>query len=161
MTTATRRPPRTAAPGADLTRRWGVAWLVAQFTLVGILALVVVGIATAIASRRVGEREAISDARTTTLVKAQNLVEPAVVDGLAAGQPAAVTRVDRVVRRGVLDGSLVRVKIWNRDGRVVYSDEPRLRGTRYSLGADELAAIDKGVIEAEVSDLSKPENRFE
>jgi signal transduction histidine kinase len=43
----------------------------------------------------------------------------------------------------------------------VYSDEPLLVGTQYELGEDEVAALDEGVIEAEVSDLSKPENRFE
>ncbi|MDQ1621075.1 MAG: two-component system, NarL family, sensor kinase, partial [Actinomycetota bacterium] len=60
----------------DMSGRWAVARLVAQFTFVGLAALVVVGLATEVASRRVGEREAISDARTTTLVKAQGLVEP-------------------------------------------------------------------------------------
>jgi signal transduction histidine kinase len=135
--------------------------LIAQFTLVGLAALVIVGLATQIASQRVGEREAISDARTTTLVKAQGLVEPAITDGLTTAQPAAVAQVAAVVTKGVLDRDLVRVKIWTRGGLIVYSDEPRLIGTTYQLGADEIAAIDRGVIVAEVSDLSRPENVFE
>ena len=61
----------------------------------------------------------------------------------------------------MLDGSLVRVKLWNADGTIVYSDEPRLVGTHYTLGADEKAAFSSGKIEAEVSDLSKPENQYE
>jgi two-component system, NarL family, sensor kinase len=141
--------------------RWSVARPVAQFAVAGLIAVLIVGIATAVASRRVGQREAIVDARTTTLVKAQTVVEPAVTRGLEVGDPAAVAQVDRVVHTGVLDRSLVRVKIWSRDGRVVYSDEPRLIGASYRLGAAELAAIDHGVIEAEVSDLTKPENRYE
>ncbi|MDX6288052.1 MAG: two-component system, NarL family, sensor kinase [Frankiales bacterium] len=145
----------------DMSGRWAVAWLVGQFAFVGVAALLVVGLATEVASRRVGEREAISDARTTTLVKAQGLVEPAITDGLITAQPAAVARVNAVVRKSVLDRDLVRVKIWTRDGRIVYSDEPRLAGAKYTLGADEIAAIDHGVIEADVSDLSQPENRFE
>jgi signal transduction histidine kinase len=144
-----------------MSGRWAVARLVAQFTFVGLAALVVVGLATEVASRRVGEREAISDARTTTLVKAQGLVEPVITEGLLTADPAAVARVATVVEKGVLDRSLVRVKIWTREGRIVYSDEPRLAGTTYQLGADEITAIDHGVIEAEVSDLSRPENRFE
>jgi signal transduction histidine kinase len=144
-----------------MSGRWAVAWLVGQFAFVGVAALLVVGLATEVASRRVGEREAISDARTTTLVKAQGLVEPAITDGLITAQPAAVARVNAVVRKSVLDRDLVRVKIWTRDGRIVYSDEPRLAGAKYTLGADEIAAIDHGVIEADVSDLSQPENRFE
>jgi two-component system, NarL family, sensor kinase len=141
--------------------RWPVARPIAQFFLVGLVAVAVVGVATAVAARRVGQREAIVDARTTTLVKAQTVVEPVVTDGLLTGQPAAMRRIDAAVRHGVLDRSLVRVKIWTRDGLIVYSDEPRLAGTSYRLGADELTAIDKGVIEAEVSDLRKPENRFD
>jgi len=141
--------------------RWVVARPVIQFAVAGLLAVLVVGAATELASRRIGQREAVTDARTTTLVKAQSLVEPVVTDGLAAGRPSAVSQVDRAVREGVLDGSLVRVKIWTRAGRIVYSDEPRLRGASYDLGHDEVAALDRGVIEAEVSDLSKPENRFE
>jgi signal transduction histidine kinase len=156
----TRAGGRTGAPEMA-TGRWAVTRPVLQFAIAGIIAVAIVGIATAVASRRVGQREATVDARTTTLVKAQTVVEPAVTKGLVTGRPAAVARIGAVVRKSVLDRSLVRVKIWTRDGTIVYSDEPRLEGTRYTLGADELAALDKGVIEAEVSDLAKPENRFE
>ena len=141
--------------------RWTVARPVLWFALAGLVAVVIVGVATQIASRRVGTREAIVDARTTTLIKAQTVVEPVITDGLITGRPAAVAKVDRVVRTSVLDDSLVRVKIWARDGTILYSDEPRLAGTTYDLGEDEVAALDHGVIEAEVSDLTKPENRFE
>src|SRR3954470_15336643 len=150
-----------ADAGTSRTDRWTVARPVALFAVAGLVTAVIVGIATAIASRRVGEREATVDARTTTLVKAQTIVEPIVTDALSTAQPAAVDAVDTVVHRGVLDQQLVRVKIWTRSGRIVYSDEPRLIGSTYTLGADELATIDRGVIAAEVSDLRKPENRFE
>jgi len=149
--------PRVTAAGS----RWPVARPVAGFALAGLVAVAIVGIATAAASRRVGQREAISNARSDTLVKAQTVVEPVVTDGLLTGQPRAVAAVNRVVHTGVLDQQLVRVKIWTRSGRIVYSDEPQLEGTTYHLGADEIAAIDHGVIEADISDLSKPENRLE
>src|SRR3954468_15280896 len=70
----------TTAPPARTTR-WPVARPVAGFALAGLVAVAIVGLATAPASRRVGQREAIIDARTTTLVKAQNVVEPVVSDG--------------------------------------------------------------------------------
>jgi two-component system, NarL family, sensor kinase len=146
---------------SDQAGRWSVARPVLQFTLVGLVAVSIVGIGTFAASRRVGEREAIADARTTTLVKAQTIVEPIVTDGLATRRPAAVAKVGAVVSKSVLDRSLVRVKIWTRNGTIVYSDEPLLEGDTFPLGTEELAALDNGVIEAEVSDLSKPENRFE
>jgi signal transduction histidine kinase len=152
-----------AVPSAETPTpsRWPVARPVLQFGLAGLVAVLVVGVATGVASRRVGQREAITDARTTTLIKAQTVVEPVVANGLPSAEPAAVAAIDRVVRAGVLDKSLVRVKIWTRDGDIVYSDESRLKGTSYRLGAEEVAAIDHGVIKAEVSDLGKPENRYE
>src|SRR5437868_6708605 len=54
---------------------------VGRFALAGLVAVAIVGLGTAIASRRVGEREAIADARTTTLIKAEGLVEPVLDDG--------------------------------------------------------------------------------
>ena len=134
---------------------------VVQFTAIGAIALVILALATSVASRRAGEREAINEARITTLIKAQGVVAPTVQDGLVDGDPAAITAVDAVVREQVLDDSLRRVKIWAEDGTILYSDEARLVGQRFDLGIDELEALDTGRIDAEVSDLAKPENRFE
>jgi signal transduction histidine kinase len=44
---------------------------------------------------------------------------------------------------------------------IVYSDEPRLVGSVYPLKADDRAALESGAIDAEISDVSQPENRFE
>ena len=141
--------------------RWLLLVQVGQFALAGLIALAIVGLATAVASRRIGEREAVSDARTTTVTKAQGLVEPAIDEALLDGDPDAVAGLDEVVTADVLDQNLVRVKLWTEDGRIIYSDEPRLIGSRFDLGADEIEAIDSGRIEAEVSDLDEPENRYE
>lgn len=132
-----------------------------QFMAVGAAALVIVAIALSIASRRVGEREAIIEARSEALVKAQGLVEPALAEGLLNGDPQAIAGLDEVVRSDVVSDSLVRVKVWSEDGTILYSDEPRLIGSTYELGDDEQEALAAGVVEAEVSDLTKPENRFE
>ncbi len=119
-----RNPFGHSTTSSESAGRWTVARQVGQFTLVGVVAVVIVGLATSIASRRVGEREAIVDARTKTLVKAQGFVEPVVTDGLLTGDPAAIRKVAATVEQHVLDDSLVRVKVWNRDGTIVYSDEP-------------------------------------
>jgi signal transduction histidine kinase len=134
---------------------------VGQFALAGIVALAVVGLGTTIASRRIGERQAITDARATTVARAQGLVAPVLTDDVLQGDPAASRAIADVVEQGVLDDSLVRVKLWTKDGEIVYSDEPRLAGTTYVLGPDEVESLTTGAIDAEVSDLSKPENRFE
>ena len=133
---------------------------VGQFVAVGLVALAVVGLGTSIASRRIGEREAVAEARTRTLIKAQGLIEPVLDDALLTGSPEARAKID-ARRADVMTDQLVRMKLWSAAGTVVYSDEPQLIGTTYGLGEDERESIETGRIEAEVSDLSGPENRFE
>ena len=53
------------------------------------------------------------------------------------------------------------MKIWRADGTILYSDETRLIGARYPLGEEEHDVLRRGGTRAEVSDLDKPENRFE
>src|SRR4051812_25530326 len=102
-----RRSGASPRPGATRSGRWLLLAQVGQFALAGLIALAIVGLATAIASRRIGEREAVSDARTTTLTTAKGLVEPAIQNELLDDDPQARADLDRVVRRDVLDGSLV------------------------------------------------------
>ena len=113
--------------------------------------------------RRAGEAEAIRDAKDQAQIAAVGSIEPVVTDALLRGDPKAVSAVDRVVQERVLtDASkIARVKIWDRSGRVVYSDEPRLIGARYRMTPADLAEFQDNGVSAEVSDLSKPENRFE
>jgi signal transduction histidine kinase len=53
------------------------------------------------------------------------------------------------------------VKLWTADGRIVYSDETRLIDRRFSLEGEEKQILRRGGSAADVSDLSRPENRFE
>ena len=66
-----------------------------------------------------------------------------------------------MVRNRLLADPLVTVRLWDADGTIVYSDKPQLIGERFDLGPEELEVLADGGVEAEVSDLSKPENRFE
>lgn len=134
---------------------------VLQFAVIGAAALAIVAVALSVASHRVGEREAIVEVRSEALIKGQGVVEPLLVDGALGEDPQATEALDQAVREDVVDASLVRVKIWGEDGTILYSDEPRLIGTTYRLGEDEQEALENGTVDAEVSDLGKPENRFE
>jgi signal transduction histidine kinase len=130
--------------------------------IAGTLAVVIgVAVAGAFASRRVAEREAVTDAAHTTDMIARQVVQPAITNGLVSGNPAALSAIGRVVRQQVLSPSLVRVKLWTATGRIVYSDEPRLIGKKFPLGSDERASLARPVVHAEVSDLQRPENRYE
>jgi two-component system, NarL family, sensor kinase len=135
---------------------------VARYLLSALVAVTIVILLAVWLSRRAGEAEAVRDAKDQAQIAAEGSVEPAVTDALLRGDPRALAAVDRVVQERVLgDGSVARVKIWDRTGTIVYSDEPRLIGARYTLTAADLAEFRENGVSAEVSDLSRPENRFE
>jgi two-component system, NarL family, sensor kinase len=134
---------------------------VLPFALSGLLALLLVGAGLLLVVRHQGVKESVRDARRVTRVLATTAIEPALDDGILRSTPASVARMDRIVRGRVLRDPVVRVKIWAPDGRIVYSDQPQLIGTTYPLGADERAAFRQNTVEAELSDLNRPENRFE
>ena len=158
---AAQAPVGADDPGRGRAGGWTVAIQVGWFALAGLAAVLLVGYGTYVASRRFGEREAIVDARASTAVTAQGVVEPAVTDGLTTGEPAAVGASPASWRATCSNDSLVRVRIWSPDGRIVYSDEPRVIGRRTTSAPTRSTSLEAGVIEAEVSDLSKPENQFE
>jgi signal transduction histidine kinase len=134
---------------------------VVLFLATGLLAVVVIVLGTSELAHRAAADEAVADARATTEVLAHSVAEPAVPRGLVSGDAAAIDRFDRQVLDRLLVGDVDRVKIWSSDGHIVYSDETRLIGDVFPLGQDEEEVLDSGATEAEVSDLSRPENRYE
>jgi two-component system, NarL family, sensor kinase len=138
-----------------------VAGAVGRFALAGLVALGVVGAVSFLVMRQTGTDEALKNARSLTRFVGQGIVEPNLSEALVEGDPAALARFDRLIRRRVLQEPIERVKLWTAGGRLVYSDEPRLIGERYRLGSDEIAAVRSGNVESDISDLSRPENRFE
>ena len=137
------------------------AGLLVRFTAAGLVVLVSLAALIAYIARQAGIEQASESARQVTYVTARGVVEPRLDAGVVAGQPAALQAFDAAMRRYVLQGSLVRVKLWNANGRIVYSDEPRLIGATFPLGAEEAEALRLQGSASEVSDLSRPENRFE
>jgi two-component system, NarL family, sensor kinase len=132
-----------------------------QFALASLVVAVALGVAGAVVIRRAAVTAATDDARTVTEVLAHSVIIPNLTDALVAGDPAAIARMDRAVIGKVTAGSLVRVKLWTPEGRIVYSDEHRLIGASYPLATDEQEVLRHNTVAAELSDLSAPENRFE
>jgi two-component system NarL family sensor kinase len=135
--------------------------LVLRYAVTALVTLVLVAVVTAYVSRRLGTDEAIRDANSYTALAAGAAVEPVLDDGILTADPTAIAAVDQVVRTNLLKDPLVRVKIWTRDGHIVYSDESRLIGDHFALSAVQREAFDSGRSRAELSDLSEPENQFE
>ncbi len=150
---------RASEPPLNWWRMVGGVVLVAVLVFAGVVAV------GAITARRTAEREAVNDAATITDALAGSVLQPALEDDLTSSDPtaaaAAVARLDRVVRARLLSSTLVRVKVWTPRGRIVYSDEARLIGETFPLDDEEQDALRRPSTKAEVTDLSRPENRFE
>ena len=134
---------------------------VLRFALAGLIAVAIVGLLSFFLMRRIGTTQATENASEVTGVIGEGVVEPNLSPALLADDPAALERFDRLIREDVLSDQIVRVKLWDEDGRIVYSDEPRLIGQKFDLGADERQALRTGAPDAELSDVSEPENQYE
>jgi signal transduction histidine kinase len=134
---------------------------VVRFMLGSVAAIAVVVVGGYVALRPVAVREAERDARSRVVLQGALVESSGLSDGVLRGDPRALAKLDDLVAARLLSPTVVRVKLWSRDGRVLYSDEPAIVGRRFGLGADERALFTQGGADAELSDLSKPENRYE
>jgi len=135
--------------------------VVIQLGAAAIVVLCLVAIAGSIVSRRTAESQSVHEAAELTDVLGASVVQPVLTDAMANNPAAASAALDGVVRSRVLSDSVVRVKVWTPQGRIIYSDESRLVGMSFPLDDSALAVLATPQTRAEVSDLGAPENRFE
>jgi two-component system, NarL family, sensor kinase len=157
---ARRQPPGSSDLAVTRRRAW--VRPVAQFSVAGLVAVVLLTVGAGWLSKRAATEEAIADARRTTEILGQSVAEPEIsqpmVDPSSPAQAAAIDRFDNITRHRLLVGDVLRVKIWNSDGTIVYSDQTELIGHNFGLDDEEREVLEEGGTDAEVSDLSKPEN---
>lgn len=124
---------------------------------IGVLGVVLArSIATGIQNRN------LASGRQTAVLVSRLGVQPRLTPGkLTNGlTPAEVVDLDVALRAGFLGRDVARIKIWNRDLRVVYSDDASLIGRRFPA-TDELEAALAGETKSEVSNLTAAENAQE
>lgn len=135
---------------------------VAQFVLGSVLLVLAVTWVTDELARRAAEQEAVADARATTELLARTVVEPSLPVGIAREDNTIAARLFTTAARDrLLVDYVERVKIWDEAGRVVWSDQPELIGEVFELGPLARTVLEQGEARAGVSDLRRPENRFE
>jgi two-component system, NarL family, sensor kinase len=134
---------------------------VGRFMLASLAAIAVIVVGGFFALRQVAIDEAERDTRERVLAEARLVEAAGLQDGILRRDPEAVQRLDDLVLGQIVTRSLVRVKLWSKDGTVLYSDEPALIGERFELGEDERELFASGGAAAELSDLGRSENRYE
>jgi len=140
--------------------RTSIASAVARYLISSLVAIAVIVVGSYFVLRSVTIREAERDTRERVILEGR-LVQTGLTDGVLTGDREALRTLDELVQGQILGESVVRVKLWARDGTILYSDEPALIGQRFELGEEEQELFETGGADAELSDLSEPENRYE
>ena len=134
---------------------------VVKFLLMGALALVLVALPVTFWVRAVAEEQALHDGILITQRLADHTAGPLATDGLLAGDPVAISELDRQVGPWLDKEGVLRIKIWNPDGKVVYSDQSSIIGQVFELRAPERALLAGGEATATLGHQEEFENQFE
>ncbi|KQU68848.1 hypothetical protein ASD62_02375 [Phycicoccus sp. Root563] len=135
-----------------------LAFAVTRYLLSSAVVLVAVGIAVVLVARTLAADIALGEARVRGAAFAHTVAAPLVDAAVRRGDPARTTVFANVMRARLQDGSIVHVKLWGPDGKVIWSDESALIGERYPLDADVAELFGTEKVTAAVSDLTKVEN---
>jgi two-component system NarL family sensor kinase len=151
------RPRRRSSGGG----RSEIRLAVTRFLIVGLASLVLVAVPTVLLFQNIAKERALKSGVESWRSMSIHLLAPRTTAGVISSDAEALAQIDAVVRPRILDGSIARVKIWDRTGRVLYSDAPALIGRVYPL--PEAATLLRGGESsvADVSSLSSAENELE
>jgi signal transduction histidine kinase len=120
------RDTTTSTPetGADSV----VSRALRRFVIGGLLALLVISIATVLVARSSARAIALREAKDRGARLAQVMHPSLPVNALNRTPSMPTRKLDDLVDSRLSDRTLVHVKVWTRDGHVIWSDQPGLRG---------------------------------
>jgi len=125
---------------------------------VSVVVLVLVIVATVFVSREVSRDVALRHAKSRGITFAQVVGGPLVDRGVRTGEEASLKEFSRVMHNRLRDRSMVHIKVWDRAGQVIWSDEEALRGKVFHLEAPVQRLFATGGAVASMSNLEKEEN---
>jgi two-component system, NarL family, sensor kinase len=143
--------PGPSRPSGWSTRRQATIALI----LVAAVSFALVGVVAFAVAHRVARTAALAEGLRTARGTGRVLLAP-VLPAVIAGDLRAAADLESDIARRRAEGTLVRVKVWRRDGTVIWSDEDTVVGARFPLGRRELAVFDEGRAYAELSPLTGP-----
>lgn len=129
-----------------------------RFVVLSLLALVLLTGTTLVLGERIARAKALEDARIQAMGIANRLAAPLVDARVRAGEPGASDQLDTVMANRMRDGSVRHVKIWDVDGRLIWTDQTRLLGRTFELSEDVEELFGTRGATAELSELEREEN---
>jgi two-component system, NarL family, sensor kinase len=142
---------RWTRPSSWSTRRQATIALI----LIAVVSFMLVGAAAFVVAHRVAQTAALAEGLRTARGTGRVLLAP-VMPAVIAGDQGATADLKADLARRRAEGTLLRVKVWRRDGTVLWSDDASLIGTRYPLRPRELAVFDERRAFTEISPLTDP-----
>ncbi len=130
--------------------------LLYQFALAATVVVIIVAGVTVWATRRLALRQALRDAGQNTAEVGELYIQPSLPPVFDAG--ASDPALDHVVRQSVLSDRIVHVRVWDRQGQILYSDQDDLIGSVHDLDAAAIRAFRTGLPESKVSDPEREAN---
>jgi diguanylate cyclase (GGDEF)-like protein len=145
-------------------RAWRLG-LVGRFALISLVLIVLLGAVSGVVLGRTVRDRAIADAIRTGEVAASIGVQPLLrTDDFSRDfvplDAERLADLDRALANALSERGVVRIKVWNRQHWLIYSDNSKLVG-RWFPSTDLLEDSFAGSVVAEVTDLSAPEEREE
>jgi two-component system, NarL family, sensor kinase len=148
---------RWRKPRAALRPERSVRRSILALVLAAVVAFALVGTASVFVARHIAREDALSEAVRSARTVSNVVFAPLLPEAMS-GDIQARDRLDRAVRIRTPDGSLVRVKVWARNGKVIYSDDHSVIGKVFPTDNGVNAAIDRGRTSVGVSNLDDAEN---
>jgi len=148
--------------GTDPPRSRSQVWAaLARFAAFSVVALLAVLAGTVVIAERATRGEILRHADRTARDIAQTIITPRADDALSDGDPEALEGLDSVMAARMADGSLIRVKVWSPDGKVIWSDDERLIGRQFELEPQDAALLTTFDSTSEFTTLDREENVYE
>ncbi|HST66524.1 MAG TPA: ATP-binding protein [Mycobacteriales bacterium] len=146
-----RVPGGWTRPSGWSTRRQATVALI----LVAAVSFALVAVVAFVVAHRVARTAALAEGLRTARGTGRVLLAPVLPDVIAGNRSAAADLEADIARRRA-EGTLLRVKVWRRDGTVIWSDDHAVIGQNFPLGAKETAVFDEGRAYAEISPVTDP-----
>jgi putative nucleotidyltransferase with HDIG domain len=131
----------------------------AKFSLAAFIITAAIAVLLAWGTQRRLEHNALLQAAENAGDQVSTVLNPnlTTADLVAPLSSARFEEIDALIRQNILRKNIVRVKIWNRRGLLLYSDQKNLVGRTFPL-SEELQEALEGKVGMEVSSLEKEEN---
>jgi len=136
--------------------------LLFRFTLVSFFVTLLIAAGLAWRLESTLESDALSEVANNAAGQATNILDEnlTAADLQDALRGERYTEIDALIHNTLLSSNIVRVKIWNRAGLLVYADDRSIMGKTFPL-TEELEEALKGEIATEISHLDQVENASE